>query len=217
MSGASEIKVLSTRSRIVLGLITVSIVIGLLIGAASIPFVYESKSILYKFGTDKILLRTGKVLGMLAATLLLLQLLLSGSFSIIDRIYTPSARYLCHRANAVIIALFAVLHPLFVFAPEDITTIPLELEYWPEILGALLLILIWLITATSIWRVFLDFSFQRWQIFHRSATFAAVVMLVFHTIFGSDTFERGIPRIIVITAAIMYGLFYILVKIRSRL
>ena len=35
----------------------------LLVGAWAIPFVFESSSILYKFGMDKLLFRSGKIFG----------------------------------------------------------------------------------------------------------------------------------------------------------
>jgi predicted ferric reductase len=125
--------------------------------------------------------------------------------------------YIFHRVNAVTVAVLAVLHPLFVFSPEDITSIPLELRYWPEILGASLLILIWLITASGLWRLFLGFSFHRWWFFHRLVTFSAVVILIFHILFVSDTFESGWPRFIVFLSCGVYALIFGWVKIKPTL
>ena len=47
-------------------------------GALSIPFRFESPSMWYKIGVDKSLLRAGKMLGIFAGLLLLLQLPLAG-------------------------------------------------------------------------------------------------------------------------------------------
>ena len=46
-----------------------------LVGAMSVPFFFESPSMWYKFGFDKALLRTGKMLGLVVATLLFFQLI----------------------------------------------------------------------------------------------------------------------------------------------
>jgi predicted ferric reductase len=222
MPGASgkdigEGKPFSLTARLVLGIICSMSVIGLLTGASSLTFVFETGSILYKLGEDKAFLRAGKVIGLIAATLLLLQLILSSRFKFLDHVFGLNRLYLFHRVNAITVALLAVMHPLLVFAPEDIGNIPVELKYWPEVLGALMLILIWLITATGLWRVFLNFSFPRWWIFHRAAAFTVVVMLTFHVLYGSETFEAGMPRYIVITAVGIYVIILGWVKIKPFL
>jgi predicted ferric reductase len=97
----AEAKILPSLARLALGFICVLLVLSLLTGAASIPFLFESQSIRYKLGIDKTLLRTGKVLGMIAATLFLLQLLLSARFKVLDRIFALNRLYIFHRVNAV--------------------------------------------------------------------------------------------------------------------
>jgi predicted ferric reductase len=210
-------KIISSPARRALGLICILLVLSLLIGAASLPFFFESQSIRYKLGLDKTLLRTGKVLGLIAATLFLLQLLLSARFKMLDRIFGLNRLYIFHRVNAVTVAALALLHPLFVFSPEDITSIPVELKYWPEILGASLLVLIWFITASGIFRLFLRFSFHRWWFFHRLATFSAFVIVILHILFVSDTFESGWPRFIVFLSGGIYALIFGWVKIKPTL
>jgi predicted ferric reductase len=213
----AEIKILSQRARFALGIICILSVLGLLATVSSVPFVFESRSILYKLGSDKTFLRTGKIIGIIAATLLLLQLSLSSRIKLLDNIFALNRLYLFHRVNAVVVAVLAVVHPLLVFAPEDISSIPVELKYWPEVLGAFLLLLIWLITASGLWRLFLDFSFHRWWLFHRIAAFAAVVMLIFHVLSGSETFESGLPRLIVFLTASIYAIVFGWVKIKPLL
>lgn len=216
MTGQSgtEDRGLSVLSRFAGGAICILIVLLLLTGASTIPFTYESPSILYKLGIDKTFLRTGKVFGMLAATLLLMQLPLVAGFKMLDRIFTMKRLYMIHRINAVVIAMLALSHPLLVFAPEDINSIPVELHYWSEALGAFLLVLIWLTAATAIWRQFLDFSYDRWRLFHRVATLAAVVMLIFHVLFVSETFASGRPRLIVYAAGGIYAAVFGYVKMK---
>jgi predicted ferric reductase len=213
----AEAIILSRTSRIFRALICIVSVLTLLAGAASVPFVFESRSILYKLGADKTLLRTGQVMGMIAATLLLFQLLLSSRLKFLDHIFALNRLYLFHRVNAVVIAVLAGLHPLFVFAPEDITSIPVELKYWPEVLGALMLVFICFITASGIWRLFLAFKFHRWWLFHRITGFAVVVMLVFHLLYVSETFESGLPRFIVVLAGGVSALLFGWVKVKPAL
>ncbi len=202
------------KARLSLGVICGIAVCALLVGASSLTFVFETGSILYKLGTDKTLLRTGKVIGLIAAVLLLFQLILSARFKLLDRIFALNRLYIYHRVNASVIAILAVIHPLLVFAPEDIGSIPIEIKYWPEVLGALLLILIGLITATGLWRKFLDFSFDRWWIFHRAAAFIASVMLFFHILYGSETFEAGMARYIIIASAGAYAVIFGWIKVK---
>lgn len=215
--GMSQPVVFSKRSRIFRGLLYIVVVLSLLAGAASIPFLFESQSILYKLGADKTLLRTGKVMGMTAAALLIVQLVLSSRLKFLDHIFALNRMYRFHRINAVLVASLALVHPLLVFAPEDITSIPVELKYWPEVLGGMMLILIWCITATGIWRLFLGFRFHRWWLFHRIAGFTLVVILMFHVLFVSDTFESGVPRFMVFLAGGVYALLLGWIKLKPVL
>jgi predicted ferric reductase len=207
-----RVPVFSSRTRLILAILCGLAAALLLLGAAAIPFEYESPSIKYKLGFDKTLLRAGKVLGIAAGLLLMLQLALSARLRILDRICGLNRLLVLHRLNAVAIALLALLHPLLVFAPEDIGIIPVSLEYWPEIMGGFLLILIWLITASGVWRLFLELSFDRWWLLHRVATATAVVALVVHVLFVSETFESGWPRLILLGTVGIYVLLFVRVK-----
>ncbi len=215
--GQVETTVFSPAKRIVGGTIFILLLLFLLAGACSIPFIFDSPSIRYKFGLDKVFLRTGKVLGLFAAVLLLIQFSLIARLKILDRIFEFNNLYIFHRINAVTISILALLHPLFVFAPEDINNLPWELRYWPEMIGAFLLVLIWILMATGIWRTFLEFSFDRWRIFHRAATFTAVIALFIHILFVSESFESGLPRYLVLTAGCMYATIFVWVKMKQAL
>lgn len=206
MKEAGNTGSLSTGTRTVLGVICVLAVLLLIAGAASIPFVYESQSIRYKFGMDKIFLRFGKVLGMTAGTLLLLQLSLGGRFRSLGSVFPPKGIYLTHRLCALTISVFAVMHPLLVFAPEDIMNIPPDMRLWPEILGAVLLTSICMHTAIAFSRNFLGLSFARWSLLHRMGGLCVVIMLLAHVLFVSDSFEKGPPRVMVIAAGAAYCL-----------
>mgnify|MGYP007065693366 CR=1 FL=1 len=64
----------------ILGGTCIFLALILIVGVCTIPFVFESSSIYYKFGIHKTLLRTGKVFGMIIAFLTLMHpILILGS------------------------------------------------------------------------------------------------------------------------------------------
>ena len=119
---------------LILGVIIITLV------AASVAFFFESPSINYKFGWDKIMLRAAKTIGLIAAVLLLLQVPLAGRFKFLDRIFSLPALYNLHHLNGTIILMLMVVHPILVTIPEDRVMIPFEIGYWPEWVGAALLV-----------------------------------------------------------------------------
>ncbi len=212
---SQKVSGLSKSTRYILGAICLLILFCLLYGAASIPFIYESQSIRYKFGIEKSLLRTGKVFGLLAGTLLLFQLVLSSRLKILSQIFTLKTLNRTHQLNARLLAFLALSHPLLVFASENITSLPIEIKYWPEIVGAFLLLLIWILLVTATWRVFLNFQFKSWQLFHRIGAFTAAVLLGLHVLFVSDTFSSGLPKTTVLTTLFIYAALWLFIRIRN--
>ncbi|RJR20270.1 MAG: hypothetical protein C4581_03565 [Nitrospiraceae bacterium] len=217
MKEAGNTGSLSTGARTVLGVICVLAVLLLIAGAATIPFFYESQSIRYKLGMDKTFLRAGKILAMAAGTLLLLQLLLSGKMKALERVFSSKQLYLTHRINAAVITALVIMHPLLVFAPEDIMNIPPDIRLWPEMLGAVLLVSICMLMSTAFFRNFLGFSFRGWQRLHHAGSVCVVIMLFVHVLFVSDTFESGPPRALVISVGTIYGILLLWVKVKPVL
>ncbi len=187
----------------------------LLAGALSIPFLFESPSIKYKFGFDKTLLRTGKLVGLVAATLLLFQLLLAARLKLFDRVFSLPRVWTLHRLNGTLIALLALLHPVFVLWPEDFTLPPMELEYWPQAAGLLLLILICLQAGVTRWRQKLNIAFNRWRLYHRYAGGLIILLLVLHVLFVSETFAAGLPRYALLAATGLCVLIFSAAGIRA--
>lgn len=166
-----------------------------LAGAVSIPFFFESPSIWYKFGLAKVLLRSGKMLGLAAAGLLFFQLLLACRLKVLDRVFSLPRLVRIHRLNATVILLPALLHPILVLASENKFIFPLEIRYWPEWVGVGLLALIVIQFVLSRWRVALRLRFHRWLSWHRCSGAFILALVVLHLLFVSETFsEEGIPR-----------------------
>ena len=178
------------------------IVILCISGVLTIPFFFESPSIRYKFGFDKTLLRAGKMVGLAAAALLLLQLPLAARFKWLDRIFSLPGLYRIHRINALTLMLLVLLHPVLVFAPDSIIIIPFKQEYWPEWLGAGLLIMICCQVVISNWRRIFFRGYDKWVFCHRIAGMVVISMLIIHVLYVSETFEdSGLPRFLVFGAA----------------
>ena len=207
----------SPSTRYFLATLAIVGVLAILAWAVCIPFLYQSTSIWYKIGTDRILLRSGKVIGLVAATLLFLQIIFIAHLTIVESIFSPGTLNRIHKINAGVIASLALLHPLFVFAPEDISNIAIEKRYLPEGIGALLLVLIWVIFTTAKYRSFLDFSYNKWKVFHRFAALSAVILLVVHVLNVSDTFSVGPPKLYVIGAAAMHVMLWVWIQIKKTI
>ncbi len=84
----SHSKSSSSGTKVVLGTAIVLLALLLLAGGWSIPFRYESFSILYKFGIQKVYLRSGKVIGITVVLLVFYQILLASRFRFLERIYS---------------------------------------------------------------------------------------------------------------------------------
>jgi predicted ferric reductase len=183
------------RLRNTLAGLVLILIAGLIIGALTIPFQFESSTMFYKFGVDKAMLRGGKMIGLAAAILLMVQLPLAGRIKFLDRLFSLPALYRVHRLNAFVICPLVLLHVVCVMAPDDLYMIPLEGRYWPEWLGALLLVLILCQTMASRWRSLLGLPYHRWMAVHRVVGAATMVLLLVHVLYVSETFSRsGLPR-----------------------
>jgi predicted ferric reductase len=98
-------------------LLAAMVILGILLligGALTIPFKFESASMFYKFGLDKIVLRTAKMVGLTVAVLLLLQLPLAGRLKWLDRIFSLPGLYRMHRFNAYAIGVLVLIHPILI-------------------------------------------------------------------------------------------------------
>jgi predicted ferric reductase len=197
---------LSATTRVLLGTIIILLALLLLAGAWTIPFAFESSSILYKFGMEKTYLRSGKVIGTTIALLVFFQVILASRFVLFEQVF-PAKRifflhrsngieriFFLHRSNGIVIACLIVLHPLLIKASENFTPYTFEKKYYPEFLGIALLVLLLLISLTAIFRNFLKFSYARWLLLHRFSATLALAMMPAHILYVSETFKSGIPR-----------------------
>ena len=191
----------SPKTRMIFGGTCIFLALILIVGVCTIPFVFESSSIYYKFGIHKTLLRTGKVFGIIAATLIFFQVLLVCRLKTLDRIFSLNQMYRCHRMSGMIIAFLTLMHPILILASENFTLFPYEIRYWPELLGAVVWVFIVMIFITAYWRLIFGFAYDKWLRFHRLVTILSIVLLTIHILFVSDTFKSGLPQALVFVAA----------------
>lgn len=190
-------------------------VAALLGSAAAIPFVYESQSILYKFGADKVFLRSGKVVGLCSAVLLLLQLVLASRLSLLVTIFSQPTLTRWHRFNGMFVACLVMLHPLAVVAAEHFTLLRLEVKYWPEFVG----IGLFLSLQVTVWAAVLQpvrhWSYPRWRLAHRLGAPLLILLLGVHLLFVSESFVRGVPRTAALCAMGAWAGLYLWVRGRA--
>lgn len=212
-------KILSYRQRLFFGCMMGLIFLLVLAGAASIPFYFESSSLLYKFGLDRVLLLAGQVMGLVAGCLLLLQIILGARLKFLDRVFGLDRLFSYHRLNGFVLAALVTIHPLVIFISDDRISIPLQWRYWPEFVGLFLMLLIVLMVITSHWRVGLRLAFQRWWPIHRSVAVLAAIAFGLHVLSVNDTFKQKLPWMLAIGALVLCGLIFLWIRtrpIRSR-
>ena len=207
--------ILSPKFRLLLGFLLSIIPLLTVGGAISIPFYFESSSILYKFGPDRLLLRSGQVLGIVAGCLLLFQLILSARLKWLDRIFGLNQLFRFHRVVGTVIACLVISHPILIFLPEDRIFIPLQLRYWPEFVGLSLLLLIIASVISSLWRTRLRLAFHRWWPIHRWAAVVIVAAFYVHILSVSSTFEQKLPKMIAFCAMGLCGLLLFWIRTRA--
>jgi len=194
-------EVFTLKIRIALGGMCIFLVLLIIASAWTIPFLFESSSILYKFGIEKTFLRTGKVLGVTLAVLVFFQILLVSRLKFLDRIFSLNRIVTFHRMTGIAIAFLALLHPVLIIAAENFTLFPFEKRYWPEFLGVGVLIFILVIVTTANWRLMFNIAYDKWLRFHRLVTLAAIALMTTHILLVSETFKSGLPHTLVLVAA----------------
>ncbi len=185
----------------------------LIVGAAIFPFYFETTTLWYQFGADKLLLRTGQIAGLLALVLLLVQVVLAVRGQLLERVFSIPSLLRYHRINAVIIILLAIIHVLFILIPEGLNNLPIGKKYWPEMVGIGLFFLLLLSVVTSYFRQQFKLNYKSWKRVHRPLGFIIVLALALHVFFVSDAFEELIPQ--VIFAGLFSGLVIWVIAVKS--
>ena len=208
-------QILSPKLRLILGILLGIVLLLVITAAASIPFYFESSTILYKFGLNRQLLRLGQVMGMVAGCLLLFQIILGARLKCLDRIFGLCNLFRFHRIAGFIIAGLIIMHPITIFIPENRIFIPLELRYWPEFVGLFLLLLIIFTVIASHWRARLRFPFHRWWPIHRWVAVLIVAAFWVHVLFVNETFGQKQLQLVAFFSMGICGLCFLWIRTRS--
>jgi predicted ferric reductase len=164
-----------------------------LAGATALPFYFESASILYKFGWERLILLAAHAMGVAAGYLLLIQVLLAARLKVLDRLFGLDVLFKIHRACGIAIATTVLLHPVLIFLSDDRLFIPFQLRYWPEFVGLLVWVLLVATAVFSCWRARFRIAFHRWWFFHRNAAVLIFAAFWIHLYFVNETFRHGVP------------------------
>ncbi len=200
----------TVKNRVLLGTLVVLLAMVLLAVGWSIPFHFESFSILYKFGKLKLYLRYGKVIGITVALLLFYQVLLAARLQILVHIFSAKSVMVLHRINVFIIACLIAVHPLLIKVSENFTPYTFGKKYYPEFVGIGLLFVLLTLSGTAIFRNFLKMPYSRWRLLHRLGATTVLLILPGHVLFVSDSFKSaGVPRIAALTVFSLNILFIV--------
>lgn len=181
-------------------------------GALSIPFVYESQTLWYKVGLDKTMLRGGQLVGLLAAVLLLVQIMLAARGKLLKELFGISVLMRWHRVNGIIVSLLASIHVSLVIVPEGVTNLPIGLKFWPEMVGSLLLWVLLSMVISSQFRQKWGLNYKRWKAIHKLLGCLVIIFLAVHVLFVSDSFEHVVPRAAFLTIFVAVVVLVILSK-----
>ncbi len=176
-----------------LKLICLLIFAVILFAAGTIPFFFESPSIYYKTGMDKIMLRAGKIFGIITAVLLLFQPVFVGRFAKLNKIFTLKKLFQYHKTNAIILLTTALIHPILILGADHFVFFPFETKYWPEFVGIFLLILLLPFVVISFLQKKLDLNYKTWRTVHKTMAPIILILMFIHIPNVSRSFESGWP------------------------
>lgn len=171
----------------------------------------------YKFGLDKILLRWGKISGLVTFCLIVFQVVSASRLKFPDRIIGLDRVFAFHRVTGICLSFTAVAHPVLVMASEDMLFIPLQMRYWPEFTGAFLLAGLVSTAVISSLQKRSRIPFHLWYGVHRWAAPVLTAALFIHVLFVSESFESGPPRVMALAVLGVCTLLLVYHKIRHLL
>lgn len=170
------------------------LLLAVLAAALSIPFVYETQTLWYKIGSDKTMLRTAQLVGLLAAVLLFVQILLAARGEFLQRLFGVATLMRRHRTNGILVSLLALGHAILVLAPEGLTNLPIGKKHWPEMVGIVLLTIVLSLAVSAHFREKLALDYKRWRAIHKLLGYFTMPLLAVHVLFVCESFEHAIPR-----------------------
>ncbi len=129
----------------------------------------------------------GKACGLVALLLLFFQFFIAARLAFLDRVFALDRLLSWHRRLGAAAGVLAALHPMLLYALDTYNLGALQWYLWPELAGAASLTLLAAVICTSLWRAFLELSFEAWRRIHLLLAFPATVLAAVHGFrLGSD-------------------------------
>ena len=178
----------------------------------SIPSLYQTTTLWYKTGANRVMLVAAQYIGLVALVLLYLQAILSARGRFLDQVFGPPLLLRLHRLNGLLLLVLATSHVLLVLVPEGLANLPLGKKFWPEMVGAALFALIVLLVVFSYFREAIRLPYKLWRFFHRPAGYLALMLVSVHVMFVSESFEKIVPRILLLGLFTLTVLWIVSVK-----
>ncbi len=164
------------------------------IGAAcTIPFYFESPSIFYKVGLDKLMLRTGKIFGIITVVLMMFQLIFVAKFLWFERVFGLKNLYNFHRRSGVVLLVTALIHPVLILGADHFVFFPFEAKYWAEFVGIILLFKLIFFVLISHWQKNIGITYKTWRYLHKILAPILFSLTAIHVFNVSRTFESDLP------------------------
>lgn len=159
----------------------------------------------------------GQVSGLLAAALMVLQIILGLRTKLLENYFGLATLMRCHRMNGVVIGVCVLLHAILILVPEGMTNLPIGRKYWPEMIGLLLLWVVLSMVISSHFREKLKLDYKLWRRIHRPLAYIAALLLVVHVYFVSDSFQQTVPRAALLFSFLLLFILVVWHKISSKL
>lgn len=179
----------------------------------SIPSYYQTTTLWYKTGVDRVMLLAAHYIGLVGLILLYLQIILAAKGHFLDRLLGPAQLLSYHRLNGIALMVLAASHILLVLIPEGLANLPWGKKFWPEMVGGGLFIIITLLVSSSYFRQAIRLPYKIWRMFHRPAGYLTMLLVTVHVLFVSESFEQTIPRLLLLTLFTLTVVWIIRVKI----
>ncbi len=198
------------HSKAVVRFCCIAVLAILLLSISAVPFVFQTTTLWYKVGADRVLLFTGQLFGLYAAFLIFLQLVLISRASILTKNFGAAKLGKLHQLNGMLILGFGFAHILLMLLPEGLSNLPIGMKFWPEMVGAFLFLVLILLRLSIILRGNKIISYQIWSRLHRGLGFMAVMGITVHIAFVSDSFDN--VYLLLALCALPVGALLIFVK-----
>ncbi|MFP4250913.1 MAG: ferric reductase-like transmembrane domain-containing protein, partial [Armatimonadota bacterium] len=203
----AEIDDISPAVRAFLQTLFIAVFVALLSVAAWIPLQHYSATLEGLGPLEGNLVMAGRLTAMLAATLIMLQFALAARLRPLDDAFGLDRIMRFHRLTGAAAVTFAILHPILLYVTPHYALGAVGEGIFPEMVGALILTALIVIAVTSIWRKFLNLSYDAWHRIHYLA-FAVVVLVVGHSLSLGSDLQSGWARVVWLAMFGAYALLF---------